>query len=198
MYFYYFSSHVIKLSKNNNKGPSRRKLGPKTDPSQKSATLKRIFHKIRDLTADPKIKNYHVIFYVRSAAKEFTRKWLINFIILHFFVKKNHKDISFHRIISKIHKNWGNSRWIPKQTAIILWPHNFWQFIAFLIYLVSDLYHQHFKLLNIYKSGVVLTRLFLTLSYSRTNIFYQAYIHTYFFLNIFCWWISCCHNLFFP
>ena len=74
MYFCYFGSHVINLTKNNDKGSYRRKLGPKMDPSQKSATLKWTLHKIRDFKTDTKIKNYKEIFYARPNAKVFTRK----------------------------------------------------------------------------------------------------------------------------
>ena len=57
------------------RGSSRKKLGPKTDPSQKSATLKHSLHKnwwpengpftkIKDLKMNRKIKNYNVIFFI--------------------------------------------------------------------------------------------------------------------------------------
>ena len=53
----------------------------------------RAFTKIRDKTG-PKIKNYNVIFYTRSAANEFTRKLLQNFADLHFFPTENKKTFS--------------------------------------------------------------------------------------------------------
>ena len=54
---------------------TKRKLGPKTDSSQKSATLKQILRKYhKDLKIDPKIKNYNVILHTLFKANEFTRE----------------------------------------------------------------------------------------------------------------------------
>ena len=51
-----------------NRGSTRRKLGPKTDP---------------------KIKNYNLLFHTHSATNELTRKLLKNFTKLHFSQKIN-------------------------------------------------------------------------------------------------------------
>ena len=59
------------------------KLGSKTEPSQKSSTLKWTFHKnelfteIRDLKTHPKDKNYNVIFHMEPSQKSLTLKWTL-------------------------------------------------------------------------------------------------------------------------
>ena len=65
---------------------SRRELSLKSDPSQKS-----------DLKTDLKIKIYNAIFYTRSIANEFTKKFLENFTKLYVFTHKKKKN--FFKII---------------------------------------------------------------------------------------------------
>ena len=74
-------------------GLIQEKIGSEANLSQNSTIFNQILHKIRDLkTKIPKIKNYKIIFHIRSVANEFSWKCLNNFTKLHSFTgKKNIK-----------------------------------------------------------------------------------------------------------
>ena len=52
----------------------QKKIRPLNGPFTNISDFKMALNEIGDLKTDPKIKNYNIIFHIRSATNEFTRK----------------------------------------------------------------------------------------------------------------------------